>query len=89
MLIRTILNKAAEYIDENPVYTGSLIIKIQASYAEMPVEQFLSRLDVRHIGTLRALVPGAFPKKLRTGELVITRNIHGAWRVDPKETVNG
>lgn len=84
MLLKTLLQKAIDYVDANPIDTGSLIIKIEASNMEMTVDQFINRLDVRNIGTLRAVVPQAFPKKLRAGEIEARKNIHGAWRIDHK-----
>ena len=86
MLLKTLLQKAIDYVEDHPIDNGSLIIKVEASLMELTVEQFINRLDVRNLGTLRAVLPGAFPKKLRTGPIEARKNIHQAWRVDPKET---
>jgi hypothetical protein len=85
MLLKTLLQKAIDYVEAHPIDTGSLIIKVEASLAGLSPEQFINRLDVRNLGTLRAVVPQAFPKKLRTGPIEARKNIHGAWRIDPKE----
>lgn len=87
MLLKTLLPNILKWIEAHPIDTGALIVKIEASNHSMPVEDFILKLDIRHLGVLRSLIPRAFPRKLREGVLDINMNIHGHWRVDPKETV--
>lgn len=90
MLLKVLLRKVVEYIDVHPVETGCLIVKIEASRHNMDHEEFVTKIDLRHIGVLRELVPKAFPLGLRYGVLDISQNIHGAWRVEKKkEAPNG
>jgi hypothetical protein len=83
MLMTTLLKKAFEFVQEFPGHEGSHQIEVAAVEAGKTICQYLKSLDVRKIGVLRDLIPEAFPKKLRKGELVVSQNIHDAWRVDP------
>jgi hypothetical protein len=89
MLMTTLLKKAFEFVQEFPGHEGAHQIEVAAVDAGKTICQYLNSLDVRKIGVLRDLIPGAFPKKLRKGELAVSQNIHGAWRVDPKEPAHG
>lgn len=39
----------------------------------------------QRLAQLREAMPKAFPKKLRTGPLIVDQNIHGHWRVQSQE----
>lgn len=89
MLLTTLLKKVVSYLAEHPAHEG--VMHIQASVdatnkafnANRSVDKFIMSYDARSIGSLRDIVPEAFPKKLRTGPIEAKKNSLGTWRVDP------
>jgi hypothetical protein len=86
MLLTTLLRKAYEFTQEFPGHEGVKTLVKAAKEGNRDLKTLILSWDVRCIGELRDRIPDAFPRKLRGVPLVGTQNIHGAWRVDPKET---
>lgn len=83
MLYQTLLNQIGSFIDRKPANPGSQTVVGLAKASNQTVEAYLAGFDIRAIGSLRTIIPDAFPQVLRTCPLVGELNIHGAWRVVP------
>ena len=84
MLWQTIVNKVIKEVYTNPDVPASRIVFKSASLEKQTAKDWVSSIDAHHAETLRQLAWWAFPKKLRTGELIADQNIHGAWRITTK-----
>lgn len=85
MLWKTLKGKAYKFVLDYPDHPMSLNIYAQAKEARMLTQKYLLGLGTGDIEMLRQLLPKVFPKKLRKGALVISKNSLGAWRVDPMD----
>jgi hypothetical protein len=83
MLLNTLLKKVAKYLQDHPDHYSIRTLQNAAHAADRSLDMFIMSLHKDEIMGLRSLVRNAFPKKLRSDPLVVTQNIHGAWRVDP------
>ena len=86
MLYQTILQKINKHTAVKPWDEGSQDIFRMARASGKGVMGYLESLDVANAQKLRDIIPQAWPRELQQGDLVVSQNIHGAWRVDPKAT---
>lgn len=85
MLWNTILAKINKHTAVKPWDEGSQDILRMARASGKGVLGYLEDIDVRNAQKLRDIIPDPWPRELQKGDLVVSQNIHGAWRVDPKE----
>jgi hypothetical protein len=90
MLLNTILTKIDNYTTKHPWKNGSKQILQNAMSDNKSVMDYLESIvpTPASIDQLRSLVPDAFPRELqKCVDIIVKKNIHGQWRVDPPEVV--
>jgi len=87
MLWKNLINAVVQYAAAHPQEEGVQRLLATAQVEKMTVREFLEAgFDIRNVGNLRRLVPMAFPRPLRRGELIIDENHHNHWRVTTKKS---
>jgi hypothetical protein len=85
MLYNTLIKTIERFAITNPQDKGSVLVSALATNNKQSIGDFLLHIDIRQVGSLRNVIPNAFPKPLRGCCLRVDQNIHGAWRVIPVE----
>lgn len=83
MLWTTLVQKVRDYVRDNLDDEIVRSLQIGCKLAGKTPDEAILAVDIRNVQLLRDFFPLAFPRKLRTGRLVASQNIHGKWRVDP------
>lgn len=84
MLLKALIRHVVHYVKTHPDEHGSRCLLLGAEAIHMSLEEMLTHVKPQGVYILRDFVPLAFPKKLRQGDLRISKNILGAWRVEPE-----
>ncbi len=83
MLYTTLNMKINKFIQNNPDDYGSQTVIALAQEANRDVHGYLSCRSPHQLGTLRKIIPNAFPKAMRDVPLVGNCNKDGVWNIMP------
>lgn len=86
MLWKNLLSAIARYAAAHPDDPGVQTLHTCAKGAGKSIPAYLEATDIRQVGSLKRVVPMAFPRPLRRAtELTADLNIHGDWRIYAKD----